>query len=161
MGAIAEGTPARKVTVEGLERGETLRVVTSEDGVIEDVETYHPDGTLCSVYKTVGGHVHGEALTYDEDGALIEIANFELGKKHGLYELFHPNGVKVVSGAYVRGRKDGRWLHWSISGNGRLEQELTYADGELHGECRTWDESGNLLQQASGLFEKGQRVRDL
>ena len=91
---------------------------------------------------------------------------------HGPYREWHyQNGQLATNGAYVRGRKHGRWQRWNIDGtpavietwsngkkngkginfykSGLVECELGYLNDVRHGPVRRWNKRGQAIVETT------------
>jgi antitoxin component YwqK of YwqJK toxin-antitoxin module len=74
---------------------------------------------------------HGPARTWYDDGKPWVTEAWKDGARDGAFVEYHRNGRKAREGAYVGGRKTGRWVVWYESGV--LEEETTWRGGVLQG----------------------------
>lgn len=100
------------------------------------------------------------------------------GVRQGPYERWSADGIRLESGAYAGGERDGDWAWWydsgrpralarfragrqvgvylELHGNGRLHIQVPYAGGRMHGPAGKWHDNGRPM--AAGRFESNRKV---
>ena len=83
----------------------------------------------------------------------------EAGVRTGLARDWAPDGQLLAVENYVGGQRSGLQQTWHTTG---LRKGVgTFVADQLTGERFVWDESGQLMEQLSGVYEKGRKVGPL
>lgn len=103
------------------------------------------DDTIVEETPFAGGVIDGEAKTYATEGWLLRTAAFKAGRLDGETIEYDSAGNPLARFTFAEGRLDGPA---TLYANGRPSQQMTYADGVLCGEMRSFDASGCLIAVA-------------
>ena len=145
---------------------------------------YHKNGRLRFRYPLYKGSMHGMGTVWDEEGNLLREEEFRYGVRHGKNRMWYPGGVLKSECRYVRGRRSGERREWYETGllrfryeylhdtirslellhggcikyypNGKIESQVTYDFGVMHGVYRSWDTAGKLTDKY--IYVRGVRV---
>jgi antitoxin component YwqK of YwqJK toxin-antitoxin module len=109
------------------------------------------DGSLAEEVPLANGIIDGEVKSYTPEGWLQRVAHFKAGRLHGQTVEFDADGSVVGRFTFADGRLSGPA---AVYVNGRLSQQMNFADGVLAGEMRSYDAAGDLA--ALSHFARGQ-----
>ncbi len=117
------------------------------------------EGKARREFDLVDGQIEGEFCEYASNGRLIARSYYSKGVLNGPSETWRADGVRTSIGSYENGKREGIWVHWKSPG--KMHKILTYRRDKLEGSCKVFDELALLLEDESGWFEDGIRIRDL
>jgi len=103
------------------------------------------DGDTVSVASVSKRVLHGEMLSYHPNGVRKELYTYTDGELTGPFVSYGNDGVVVVEGMLLNGRKHGTWSVWYDETQKR--QECQYVDDVLSGKCTYWFIDGNLQRE--------------
>ncbi len=67
------------------------------------------------------------ATYFHDNGEIAQTGEFLKGKLHGEWKMFDEAGNKIASGAYVNGKKTGKWFFWK----GEELKEVDFEDSRI------------------------------
>ena len=79
---------------------------------------------------------------------------FYKGKEEGWYHSFYPDGTKEANRYYHAGEKDSINIGWWNNGNLRFEYH--FSNGNYHGDCKEWYQSGKLFKHI--IYQNGNEI---
>ena len=146
--------------------------------------SFHPTGELEDEYSFRNGVKHGRQYRCDLPGQLGSVEPYENGVPHGTacqwsdydgrligtYTLEHGTGiylwrqdwseghVTLAEVYYLRGGKRHGFEWWVNYDQRSVDEERHWADGELHGIERDWNQQGRLRRGYPRYWVHGKRV---
>lgn len=173
--------------------------VTDDEGQLTGFyKVYHANGVLSDSIPYTAGKENGLAYSFDVDGKLYYTVEYKdgvmqtqtqydkAGKVSGTEDrsgkrentLYYPNGVKLGSGIFSDGEKEGLWTMYDRSdimemkinfkegkrdgefcdyfGNGTVFERSFYNNGELDGPSIAYFSDGKLFRE--GYYKDGKPV---
>jgi antitoxin component YwqK of YwqJK toxin-antitoxin module len=154
--------------------GQLREVIEYVDGLRHGDSFYYHQHLLCSI-DTFDKGKHTRRREVNRWGMVIRDIQRDGELKHGTATVYFPNGRVQARGKYKKGKKHGRWTHFTYGGflwqvvrykdglrsglntyfsnrkSGRIGR-LSYRMGKLHGWCYYWD-TGKL--QLKKRYERG------
>jgi len=151
----------------------------SDDGLIAEAQTFHPNGKLMAEgnylnqkkhglwkyysdldeklvaqEKYSKGELDGESINYyPETGNSLEIVFYTKGELDGPYKKYFPDGQTLMTeGFYKNGLLEGEFL--SYHPDGKIQTRGQYTKGIQTGKWEYFDEDGNLLTEEQFKSEK-------
>ncbi len=124
----------------------------SEDGKLTaTIEFFDFDGVLVETQEVKKGEIQSYRQL-NVDGSVIAEAKKRGGKFH--YEDFNGIGTRRSAGDYepASGNRVGVWKYYD--GNGNIQSESTYRDGQLHGMLVRYHPNGQISEKTN--YELGQ-----
>lgn len=97
----------------------------------------------------------GEYITYHENGKKDAVFNMKAGVADGQVSFFYPSGIQKETGAFVDGKRHGKWLKWDETGK-TIISEAHYAAGKKDGTWKIFDENGTLRFEMH--YNKGKKI---
>lgn len=64
-----------------------------------------------------------------QDGKLEQKSNFKDDKLDGEYKYYFPDGIQIITGSYLNGKKNGVWT--TRYANGKQQREIYNDDREI------------------------------
>ena len=104
--------------------------------------TYHPNKQKEAVYSLKNGLEDGSVEFYYSSSEIMEQGGFKKGKKDGKWVRWSVDGSKLAEAQYLSGVKEGKWTIWDERGVKRYE--MFYSNGEKTGTWKMWDEKGQI-----------------
>lgn len=95
----------------------------------------------------------GWAKEISDVGSITRLSYYENGEMNGFSVSFHTNMVKHLVGNYNRGKEDGLWTAYDLSGN--KQSEKSYEDGALNGTYSSWYSNGQ--KRLLGNYKENKR----
>lgn len=92
-------------------------------------KTLFPGGKLAEVVTWNQGIKNGPWIQYFEDGSVRLQATYLDDKLTGDFEVFYPNGQKVLQAHYIENLPHLTWKYFSREGE--LEKEVVYEKGKM------------------------------
>jgi antitoxin component YwqK of YwqJK toxin-antitoxin module len=93
--------------------------------------------------------IHGEIRKSLGEGKYVRIETYENGEKLSTADYPKDSSKPVVLGYWKKGKKDGAWRTWRMSGI--LKDSLNFKDGEPYGEQFYYDSTGRLYKKEKAL----------
>ena len=97
------------------------------------------------------GIKNGEYEEWFSTGRTKSKSQYVDGKLEGLYCEWHPNGILLLEGFYLKNEKNGKWQ--TFNNDGTIQEEKYYKQGFLDSVYTKYSKSGKILLQ--GQFNKG------
>ncbi|MBI2259250.1 MAG: toxin-antitoxin system YwqK family antitoxin [Flavobacteriia bacterium] len=111
---------------------------------------YGPSGRISFKENYINGKLHGQKIIYyvpedpnDNSKNIARIENYQNDALHGEVKEFFDFGVVKLTGKYVNGKKEGKFITNHINGK-PMSIEL-YKNGVKHGFSIGYDENGKEL----------------
>jgi antitoxin component YwqK of YwqJK toxin-antitoxin module len=108
------------------ENGQPKRVATYREGRPQaDLAEWHADGSVAlqrNELRTDDGRVLWVEERFHPGGRRAARHQYENGVREGPAGEWDETGRPVAAGGYVSGERDGLWILWDASGNGRTER---------------------------------------
>ena len=130
-----------------LERSSDGLQFTKDSGKNGQKETvgFNVDGTLAFKGFINKGKSDGKWSTFYPDGRLRWQGGKENGISNGPFTMWYPDGKVKMRGQYKQGGKEGKSTIFHMSGAKWKEQ--WHEKGKPVGIWKTWDETGNLVEE--------------
>ena len=140
----------------GQEHPKVARILSYSDGRYDDEQlTFYFDGTKQAVLRYSNGVLEGSKELWTRDGELIQQTDYRNGKAEGKHYENKPSGDVIIA-FYHDNRLDGPYLEYyppNAKGERLKSLEAHYAQGQYHGEVRSYDINGNKI--ASTHYKHG------
>ena len=108
------------------ENGQPKRVATYREGRPQaDLAEWHDDGSVAlqrNELRTDDGRVLWVEERFHPGGQRAARHQYENGVREGPTHEWDETGRPVAAGGYASGERDGLWILWDASGNGRTER---------------------------------------
>lgn len=111
----------------------------------------YPNGVLMYEGNFEDGKPVGEWKRYHEGGQVKATINYTEYSDSAFAQLFNQLGKKVAEGNYFNERKTGSWILFSE--NIKIAEEQ-FINGNKHGYCRKFYNTGELLEEAEWALGK-------
>jgi antitoxin component YwqK of YwqJK toxin-antitoxin module len=91
-------------------------------------KTYHPDGSLASIFSYENGKLHGISQSWNAAGILVFEAEYKEGKRHGVFKKFYDDGSPYLVEHFFNDELDGQKMKFSKAGQRTISH---YEEGKL------------------------------
>jgi len=121
-------------------------------------EAWHENGQVHERGAYANGVEDGDWEWWYADGSPMAAGRFVDGKRFGDWTFWYEGGGLQMRGTYFENLGVGAWTYWFENGLVRAEGEMEV--GLFSGRWSVWREDGSLDREASGVYEKGEKVGD-
>ena len=101
--------------------------------VLANGELYHSPKT--------GIAYTGWIKEFHNNGSVKVLSQLKDGLKDGFITFWNINGLRIIEGHYVKGKREGTWTMWFDDGGSTIAE---YLNGKLHGESSSFYTTGNI-----------------
>lgn len=107
------------------------------------------------IISYIDGALNGPFIEMDQQGRIALVANYKANVLHGPYSKYQI-GRPVQTVNYVDGLMDGPLKEYDFR-SGKIQKEVTYAMGKLHGPFRYYNDDGGVTMEYT--YAEGERVQ--
>lgn len=134
--------------------GQRLKAGSYEYGKkIGEWSFWDQTGTLRKQGTYIKDRQDGDWKKFRKDGSLEWIEKYQDGLADGTWEAYRDDGKTVLwRRGYKTGARDGAWEDFGVNGT-RLAL-VTYREGKLHGDSKSWNEAGKLIGEGAYQGDK-------
>lgn len=100
------------------------------------------EGDTIMLSPMLHGKPHGTVVAFHANGQRDQTIEYAQGRQSGLFRKFDNEGVLLIEGTLIDGKKSGLWTMWFDQT--QMSEQCNYVNDVRHGNCSFWYIDGHL-----------------